>query len=299
MTRTLGFLLSALLIVALLVPTSLTLAYLTAEDSARQTEGGTGRWCSVPAPEKQSNVYRLADMPHYASSNSSLIIVPVVNNGEFGPGGGARTLATRLWACGSASLTSGSNVKITAWRNEGSAAADTRWLPREGTGFAGHRLDPTGGFGKQIAGLHFTGSLPGGGAYLEGSDRSKYTWLVASGRTKSNPSASDSCSTTALCVINIGPIPTFANAFDANAGSSRSPNNSVEYRAAGFWTGDGVLAPGSPKEVQMDPYTGPAAPFSNGQRPTSSSGRQVQWVVMEWWGSTAPSDDMVIEVFFA
>lgn len=298
MIRRFGLPLVLLLSLVLLVPTSLTAAYLTAERTAEQTTGGVGRWCSVPTPEKQSNVYRLSDMPYYSSSESSLAIVPVVNNGEYGPTGGTGRLGVRLWTC-NANLASDSHVKVTAWRNEGDASANKVWLPPRGESFASHRLDPTQGFGQEITELHRTGSNPGGGANIVAPDRSRYSWIVSSDRTKSNRTASDTCRTTTLCIIDVDAAPTFANGFNSDTSGSRSRSNSVEYLASGFWAGSGQFSPGDPKDVNLDVYpeTAPRPPFSNGQGPSSTDGRQIQWVIMEWWGSTTPSDDMVVEVF--
>lgn len=90
-----------------------------------------------------------------------------------------------------------------------------------------------------------------------------------------------------------GPPPAFAAAFNGDTGSSRKLTNSVPYRAnaywkdAGTWTGS-FLSPPTVQTVNLAPY---------GNYLSSSDGRQVEWVVMEWWGSTTPTDDMVLEVF--
>lgn len=296
MTQRFGLPLVMLLALALLVPTTLTAAYLTAEQTAQQTVGGVGRWCSVPTPEKQSNVYRLSAMPYYTSSESRMAIVPVVNNGEYGPSGGERRLGVRLWACDGSRLSSGSQVKITAWRNTGSRVSNKVWLPRHGSGFAGHRLNPTQGFGAEIVRLHREGSTSLLNSSLVLSDRSKYSWLVASGRSKNLRDARPGCATV-LCSITIDPVPTFTDAFNSDTGTSRTPSNSVEYLASGYWSGAGSFSSGTPNPVNLAAYSGPQAPFGNNQGPTSTDGRQIQWVIMESWGTTAPSEDMVVEVF--
>lgn len=282
----------------LLFPIGFTTAYLTDKDTADPTTGGTGRWCSVPDPEKQPNVYRLNEFHYYSSTSSSMIIVPVVRNGAFGSGsGGDGRLGVRAWSCKDNALTTNSAIKVTAWRNASSSQSSMHWRTRiGGDGVASHRLDPESGFGAGLTKLHRTGTNSGGGANLTGSDRQKYTWIMSSRRTKSSPTRSPSCST-GLCIIDIEPNPTFATGFQADAAGTREPKNSVEYLASGYWTGAGTFDRSSAHPVNLAPYSGTKPPFANGTGPSSTDGRQVQWVVMEWWGPTTPSDDMVLEVF--
>lgn len=290
----------------LVLPIGFTTAYLTDTKTAADTSGGTGRWCSVPTPEKQPNVYRLKDFPTHqwsGSGTSSMIIVPVVRNGEFGPGGGDGRLGVRAWACQSSSLTTSSSIKITSWRNASSNQGTMNWLNRVGgDGFASHRLSLTSDFGAQLAKLHREGSTNLLGAGLTFNDRQRYTWLMSSGRDRSSTSASPTCLTN-LCTLDIDPYPTFSAGFQADTAGTREAKNSVEYLAssywkdAGTWTG-GVVTRPTEQPVNLTAYSGsPKPPFANGTGPASTDGRQVEWVVMEWWGSTAPTDDMVLEVF--
>lgn len=299
-SRRLWMIVAALAALALCFPIDATTAYLTSMKDAPTTTGGTGRWCAVPDPATHPNVYRLKSFKPYSSTGSSIIIVPVVNNGEFGTKGTSQRLGVRAWACKSDSLVSNSQVKVTAWRT--SASPTLNWLPRvNGNGFASHRLDPLSGFGAEIVYLHRNGSTGLGGASLTLNDRQKYSWLMSSDRTKTAREAKPSCVTTG-CVLSIGTIPTFASAFKPDSSGSRPAVNSVEYLASSYWTGsgqwDGGLVTGpSEQQVKLNGYTGPQPPFSNGSGPTSTDGRQIEWVVMEWWGSTAPTEDMVLEVF--
>ena len=299
-SRRVWMIVAALAALALFFPIGATAAYLTSVKDAPTTTGGTGRWCAVPDPATHPNVYRLKSFQPYSSTGSSIIIVPVVNNGEFGPKGTSRRLGVRAWACKSDSLVSNSQVKVTAWRT--STSPTLNWLPRvNGNGFASHRLDPLNGFGAGIVKLHRNGSTGVGGASLTLNDRQKYSWLMSSNRNKTNREAKPSCLTTA-CILSIDENPTFASAFEPDTSGSGPSDNSVEYLASSYWTGsgqwDGGLVSGpSEQQVNLNGYAGPQPPFSNGSGPTSTDGRQVQWVVMEWWGSTTPTDDMVLEVF--
>lgn len=276
----------------LLVPVGATTAYLTSKSTASQTIGGVGRWCSVPNPAEQPNVYRLKDFPTYSSSGSSMIIVPAVRNGEFGSGGGDGRLGVRAWACSSSSLTTGSNIKVTSWRNT-SASPALNWLqPVNGSGLPSRRLNPSSGLGQELTKLHREGTSGLVGARLGGDDRAKYAWIMSSGRTKTATNASPSYS---LLVhnFNIDPHPTFSSGFKSDDSGTRTVSNSVEYLATAFWKGSGewsggLLSPPTAQPVNLVPYKNDI---------TSTDGRQVQWVVIEWWGATAPSDDMVLEVF--
>lgn len=292
--RRLGAVLGLLVALVLLVPTAVTVARFTSEDTAASTSGGTGQWCAVPTPETQSNVYRLQDMPQYTfgDDTSHMIIVPVVNNGEFGPTGGNGRIGARLWACDSSQLTDDSWVKVTSLRRHGTAE-ELVWTNRQSEGFAGHRLNPEEGFGAQLSQLHRQGS---GDGVVRGYERSEYTWLVSSGRTKEVTDAFPACSDSE-CQIDLTPHATFAQGFQHDTGTDRAPDNAVEYLGSGYWSGPRTFTPNEVNPVQLVTYTGPQPPFQNQQGPTSTDGRQVQWVVMQWWGSTEPSDDMVIEVF--
>lgn len=304
-TRRVWMVVAVLAALILLVPIGFTTAYLTDNAAADKTTGGTGRWCSVPNPKEHPNVYRLKDFPshQWSGSNSSyMIIVPVVRNDEFGPGGGDGRLGVRAWACQSSTLTTSSSIKVTAWRNASSSQTTMTWLNRVGgDGFASHRLSLTSNFGAQLAKLHREGSTNLGGTGLTFSDRERYTWLMSSGRNRSSVSASPACATN-LCTLNIDPNPTFSTGFQPDTEGTREPTNKVEYLAssywkdAGTWTGGLVSGP-TEQTVNLNAYSGPQPPFANGTGPASTDGRQVEWVVMEWWGSTTPTDDMVLEVF--
>ncbi|UVI35965.1 hypothetical protein [Brevibacterium spongiae] len=269
----------------LLVPVSVTTAYLTDRATADQTTGGVGRWCSVPNPAENPNVYRLKDFPTYSSNGSSMIIVPVVRNGEFGSGGGDGRLGVRTWACDSTRLTNNSTLKVTSWRNS-SGSGSINWRTQAST-LAASRLDPASGLGARLSFLHREGSTSLAGAELTTNDRQLYSWIVSSNRTKTNRDAFPSCATS-LCWINIEAYPTFSNAFTGDTSGSRTLDNSVQYLASSYWINGGDFDKSAAHPVNLAPYANNIDSFD---------GRQVQWVVMEWWGSTTPSNDMVVEVF--
>lgn len=275
----------------LLVPVGATTAYLTSVKDAPTTTGGTGRWCTVPDPAQHPNVYRLNAFPSVAHSTgtSRMIIVPVVRNGAFGPGGGDGQLGVRTWSCASSGLPSDSTLKVTSWRNA-SGAGSIVWKPQT-SNLASSRLDPTTGLGANLSDLHRRGS---NGSPLSGSARERYSWIISSGRSKSTPNATATCDVVILtenCRVVVEPAPTFPNAFPYDTG--RTANNSQPYLATGYWKDSGqwsgkfATLP-TALDVKLAPYANNIA---------STDGRQVQWVVMEWWGSTEPTEDMVLEVF--
>lgn len=289
--RPLGPVLVLLVTLALLVPTAGTLAYFTSQDSAEPTNAGAGRWCSVPTPEEHSNVYRLSDMPHYDDFGSQMIIVPVVNNVEFEPiedSTGSGRLGARLWACNTDALTSSSNIKITAWRNR--TSENLVWLPPAGDGVAGQRLDPTEGFGGQeVSRLHRDGSRGVSGARLGGEARGIYTWLVSSGRNQLDRAGVAPCTggVTACPYVGITPNATFADAFSSDGQDLREASNSVSYPGRNFYDFRPVSGP-RVRDTTLSSYQGDLA---------SQDRQQVQWVVMEWWGATQPTEDMAVEIF--
>jgi hypothetical protein len=126
----------------------------------------------------------------FGGATSRMIIVPVVNNGEYGPApqaGENYRLGVRLWACNSDSMTNNSRVKVTSWRR-GSNSAPISWVSGSTTEFTDLRLNPEQGFGARLVELHRHGGE--GDGLVRGQDRSRFTWLVASGRTKNAVDAS-------------------------------------------------------------------------------------------------------------
>ena len=157
----------------LLVPVGATTAYLTSKSTASQTIGGVGRWCSVPNPAEQPNVYRLKDFPTYFIKRFVDDHRPCCPH-EFGSGGGKDgRLGVRAWACSSSSLTTGSNIKVTSWRNT-SASPALNWLqPVNGSGLPSRRLNPSSGLGQELTKLHREGTSGLVGARLGGDDRAR------------------------------------------------------------------------------------------------------------------------------
>lgn len=291
-TRHAWIITAILALLVLLVPVGATTAYLTSGATAPGTTGGVGRWCSVPDPAENPNVYRLSDFAEYrwsSSASSHLIIVPAVRNGDFGAGGGDGRLGIRAWACKSSALTTSSDIRVTSWRNA-NGSGSINWKSQGGK-IAANRLDPTTGLGQTLTELHREGNRAG--KRLRGDARTQYSWLMSSGRSKTNLTISPNCLLGAnTCALDIEGHPTFGSGFNGDTPGSRSLNNSVEYLASAYWRRGGewptLLEPIAEQPVVLNPY---------GKDIASTNGNQVQWVVMEWWGSTLPSDDMVLEVF--
>lgn len=240
--------------------------------------------CGVPNADDQSNVYQLNEIPENSTTDSHIMIVPVVNNGEYGGGSGDGRLGVRAWSCGDTELSSSNSLKVTSWSNSGTVS-DLQYISGANTDkFSEMRLDTEKGYGKELADISRAGSTNLLGAGLTGDDRDLYSWLISSDRNNSNTAANPSCQT-ALCTLNIDPVPTFNDAF-SNSGEESAVN--VEYLAshskkAGFKAR-------SIHNTVLDPY-------NDTTTPSSLNAGQIRWVVVEWWGDDTPSDDMVLELF--
>lgn len=238
--------------------------------------------CAVPSGD---NVYPLAEFPKNESTDTHMIIVPVVNNGDFGGNGSVGQLGLKAWSCGDSQLSSDNSLKVTAWSNTSTMG---EMFYNSGVGekkFSNLRLDPENGYGKDIAKIHRNGSTDLLGADVTGNDRDRYSWLISSGRDNSNTAADPSC-LTGMCNLRIDPFPSFDNAFNNNGEDEAT---SVEYLAE--WSkNEGMMKARSVNPTVLDSYTG-------SETLSSTDGKQVRWVVMEWTGTDAPSDDMALELF--
>lgn len=301
------------------LPGSATGAYLTDSRAAAASDAGTGSWCALPDHSTHPNVYRLADLPTFASAldgfTTRMIVVPVVQPvgdraQDFAPlvqgsssTTSALTLGVRLWAC-SATFPAGSQLKITAWRRDAGSSPDTAWLTPVSATWAGQRLDPQQGWGLEVQRLHRWGTRPPGEytTNVRGVHRQQYSWVLSSNRRATALTAKPYCGSLE-CTLELKSTYDWQYTFAADDGTSTTsapPPNSVTYLAAKYWTGAGdwptTTVAASP--TVLEPYAADTPlPLSSTGYPDSTDGRQVQWVVMEWWGSATPTPDLRVEVF--
>lgn len=241
--------------------------------------------CGVPNADDQSNVYQLNEIPENSTTDSHIMIVPVVNNGEYGGGSGDGRLGVRAWSCGDTELSSSNSLKVTSWSNSGTVS-DLQYISGANTSkFSEMRLDTEKGYGKEIADISRGGSSNLLGAEITGNDRDRYSWLISSGRDNSNTAADPSCKSS-MCRLNVDPVPTFNKAF-SNSGEESAVN--VEYLASHSKQASG-FNPRSIHNTVLDPY-------NDTTTPSSLNAGQIRWVVVEWWGDDTPSDDMALELF--
>lgn len=307
------------------LPTAVTGAYWTTRHDAPATTAGTGRWCSVPNHQLQPNVYPLTTFPTIPLPEGGtvrMLAVPVVNNASYGPAKITSTVKVRLWACNAQALTTAPTMKVTAWRKASAATTDPLVWNAAATSplstsysatLPAQRLNLTTGWGKKLQDFHRLGS--NNGTSVTDPLRTQYSWIIGHGRTKTTPTTDASCTYSSLlgsCEINTNGYPKWADAFRADTGTAGDYTNSVTYTARKFWTGSGTWPTTTPQptDLQLDAYTpalslpyntGTTTVTNNQLSPTTTNGtptgRQVEWVVMEWWGTTPASyGDLAAEV---
>ena len=296
----------AVVLAALLAPVARTGAFFTSTATAPDAQSGMSAYCAVPGTIRP-NVYRLNQFPTITSAldstNVRMLIVPVANASNSGYGTydplTARTLRVRLWTCGS-SLATGTTVKVTSWRRSTADALPTSWrAAATGGTWAAQRLDPNAQWGLRVQRLHRWGSEAGNGHSVVGEDRTQFSWLVGSSRSRTDPGLDPACAA-ADCTLEMDANLDWSATYAPDTPTSQTYTNWVDYTAEKYYgTGDGSTWPTdvpTATPVVMSKYEGTAVPgFSGTTYPASTDARQVQWVAMEWWGATPP-DSARIEV---
>ncbi|HMH58648.1 MAG TPA: hypothetical protein VK537_05660 [Galbitalea sp.] len=302
------------------LPTEGTGALWTTTTTASTAAAGTGQWCAAPDPsEVGARFIQLSSITTNVGTNEQMAIIPVANNAAWGGGTGTKTLGVRLWGCQTAPVGS---LRVTAWSNPVPAVADN-WLTGS-TVAPASRLDPGSGLGAQLKGLALGATVTGAPAPLVGTpsgDVRRYSWLIAGGRTSTSPAADPPQCTyltsalgTATCPVTLtnssGADSSFANLFNVTPWSgttitstSYTAHTWATQSATGWGTTNGwlnvtcgalaLLECGT--NVTATTLTGTAA--SDATLLASTNGNLLQWVVVQWTGTTAPPSDLVVEVF--
>lgn len=290
----------ALALLAVGIPTAVTGANFTAQAQASAAIG-MGQWCSTPNPTTKKNVHPLSTLPSVAGTR--MIIVPVVPAGEYlatdTPAESGR-LGIRVWGCGDVT---NSALKVTAWRGSGAPTAGD-WITAPANGsYASARLNPAGTLGTELRNLHSGSSVPGGVDPSTGvnASTSRYSWLLDSTRDRGAKSAANPACGNKSCVV--APSKTgasFSSALSLNEAAPASGavvGNSVTYLASKYYAEGGtwpVNANGSAAAPAASPTKVASPGFANPLADTS--GRLLQWVVIEWTGATPPPS-VEVEVF--
>lgn len=332
------------------IPTAVTGAYLTASATA-SSAAAVGNWCGVPDSATNANVYPLNTFTSVTASGttSRMMIVPVLNNGDFDASSAATgadgQLGVRLWSCTPTALTG--TVKATAWRGVGTAANVSGYS----TSMAQARVNPAAsGLGAELRDLHRAATSTTTKDTTSGMNvtSSRYTWLLDSTRTSGADFASVPACADRTCAVAPSKTGTsFANAFSGTESATTAnavQGNSATYLGGTYYPKNGAWpttsrtltqteinkcnyflswlfnpsecswsqrwAPGSTTttttvQVDNDPVVYPkvltATNTATAAQRTAAlndtTGDVVQWVVLEWTGSTIPATDMEIEVY--
>lgn len=307
----------ALLLISL--PAEGSGALWTTTTTASTAAAGTGQWCAAPDPNEVGARYiQLSSITTNVGTNEQMAIIPVANNAAWGGGTGTKTLGVRLWGCQTAPVGS---LRVTAWSNPSTAVADD-WITGSSVAPAS-RLDPAAGLGAQLKtlaqGASVTGTLP----LIAGNpagDLRRYSWLIAGGRTSAAPTTDPTqCTyftslTSASCSVQItnssNTDSSFASVFNILpwAGSTITPTtyaahtwatqSATGWGTTGGWLNVtcgalGLLECGT--NVTTTTLTGTSA--SDATLLASTNGNLMQWVVVQWTGTTPPPSDLVLEVF--
>lgn len=289
------------------IPTAITGAYLTASASTSATTQ-MDSWCIVPDAANRANVYPLNSFPSVSAQGvtSRMLIVPVVNNGDFAPtetvSGEGGQVGVRLWSCSPTAPTG--TVKATAWRGTGTAATVTGYS----TSMAQARLSASGtsGLGPELRDLHrglgaTSATDPGTGMNLR---TSRYNWILDSTRNSGAAFSSVPACTTKTCVV----APTAAGTAMSGAfsGVDTAPSafavqqNSATYLSGGYYPKSGTWPTNAPTPVVYPNILNRVATATAAARSTAyadKTGAVVQWVVLEWTGPASVGNDLSIEVF--
>lgn len=254
-------------IVALLavgLPAATTSANLTSVGSATAAATATGDWCAVPGTSQFKNVYKLSDFTSISAPDGNgstavrMFVLPVVNNGDFTPVGGASTvpaaqsgqIGVRLWGCSDVT-SSASSVKATVWRSNYGTQPFTWDASPDRVPFSAARLNTTGALstgvtssqtkpGAELRDLH-RGLNTQGGTSSAGTNgvAMRYSWLLSNGRDKTaaKHALAPICSVaTAACAITPvsggDGVAGLAKAFSVN--ETAAPNGAVSGNSATF-----------------------------------------------------------------
>ncbi|MDQ1547013.1 MAG: hypothetical protein QOH69_1917 [Actinomycetota bacterium] len=305
------------------IPANGTGATWTTTTTATTAAAGTGQWCAAPDPsEVGARFIRLSTVTTNVGTNQQMAIIPVANNAAWGGGTGVKTLNVRLWGCQTAPVGS---LRVTAWSNPSTALGMT-WLAG-GAVAPASRLNPASAAGIDLKTRAQLATVTGAPPPLLGSpsgDVRRYSWIIAGGRTNASSAAEATdppqCTYftnllgSAACPVDItnslGGDSAFANLFNVTPWSG-STISSVTYTAhtwatqsaTGWGTANGWLNVTCGVLALLECGTNVTTTFLNGTSASdasllaSSNGNLLQWVVVQWTGTTPPPSDLVLEVF--
>lgn len=301
--RRLAFAAAATLAAALLIPSGVTGAFWTASAPGSAGTAGIGDWCATPDTASNPRAIRIADIPAISGSGASavnMIAIPVANNASWGGGDVNRTLAVKLQTC-STTIPNNFTLRVTAWSNSTANTGATTWLNANTSISPASRLNLTAGRGSEIQKLARWGqSTTSPGTTVSNLDARRFSWLVSGPRSSAAPAAAPADCHNRDCTPDFTAV-AGPSAFLANNWTSTTP--SVTYSAATFamntpgggsdWgSAAGLNANGNPTSNSIVSATATTmVPSTNDATALASAdGNLMQWVVIQWSGSTPPSD---------
>ncbi len=301
-------------VAAALIPSGVTGAFWVSSAAGNAVTPGAGDWCATSDPATNPRILRLADLPTITGVDGVTIhiaAVPVANNAAWGAGSGNRNLAVKLSSC--ATTLSSFDLRITAWSNPTSGGGALTWAAGTGAVAPASRLDLTQGYGIQLQRLARWGATNGGnGTTVTTEAARRFSWLVSDPRSRTNVAANPACSDRRNCTPAAGPIDgntaSIANTWVAAGNPTATFPPSYIYPARTYAENNNSATGGDWAAANGLAGTGRAAgtvttttlvPTTDAIAPTSVDGNQVQWVVLEWWGTTPPTADLVAEIVLA
>lgn len=294
-------------------------AYWTATATPAPTAAGTGQWCASPDTTVASNeAIKLGDVATATGTNGRVAIIPVADNAAWGGGTANGVLTVTLWSCQDGSIVPApaelaNTVRITSWQYE-STSTDRAFLAGTTSTVApSSRLSPSSTLGSRILSLAQSASV----SQLVGTQPlSRYSWIVAGGRSASAPTAAP----TASCVLVVGLVCTvpvtntsggddaFSQAFDTTPWNG---STTVAYRAATYaaqtptgWSSGGGFNGCPSLSLLCTPtaanVTMTATAASDATLYASTNGNLLQWLVVQWNATSTATltDDLVVQVSF-
>ncbi len=323
--RSIGTLLAASLATLLLlvgIPAAETGAYLTSKANV-STAATMGEWCAVPSSTTHPNVYNLRSFPTIAApepgrgpANVRMIELPVVRDASFAPiqsvSGARGQIGIRLWSCSETSRLGG-QLKATSWRGDYDDGQSFSWATAPTLGsFAKARLNPSSNAvvntatnaatnpGAELRDLHRGLNELGGRGFLQADKVTmRYSWMLDSYRSPTNPSSDPSCGSQ-LCELRPGDGAAISAAFSNSSASvptTGTPGRTATYSAEKYWSPGGrwgcFLSACAPSASLLDPAAGETV----NELVRDTSGTSLQWVVLEWFGTADVPADLAVEVY--
>ncbi|GGE92666.1 hypothetical protein [Mycetocola zhadangensis] len=309
---------AALAVVFAGMPAATTDASLTSAEVTKTGASGVGNWCSVPNPTAETNVYKVSEFPTLNAPEGSgattavqMIIVPVIDDASFAPvqsvTAAPNQVGIRLWSCSDLPAVNSTSLKMTSWRSTSYEPSRFVWgqpgTPTVGQ-FASARLQTNSNPISNAAtntgtvpatelrdlhrGYNFLGAAAGANPQPV---TTRYSWLLDAGRTNTNTGADPVCSTSS-CRVTPGTGVTVRAASPTTVATATNAYTakSVTYLAETYGNGDATRCC-TPTPSTVADVNGTSA--ANLLR----SSTQTQWVVLEWWGTTPPAPDLMVEVF--